>query len=142
MGRYDFRPSRVRQTAQMLLQSRRITQQPSWYQVMHDIPPSEILTRTQPVQQTNSNTRTNTRKVKKPSRMFQPQRIGYEEDGLRREFFSDHPWELARPRMLLEEDGKDYQRWDWGIAHQSGRPVTGERYVLLRGCGAERKMWC
>lgn len=31
--------------------------------------------------------------------------------------------------MLLEDDGKDYQRWDWSVAHQSGRPISGERYV-------------
>jgi small subunit ribosomal protein S23 len=127
MGRYDFRPSRVRQTAQMLLQSRRLTQQPPWYQVMHDIPPSEILVRTQPVQHVEPARKG--RQIRKPSRMFSPQRIGYEEDTLRRDFFGDHPWELARPRMILEEDGKDYQRWDWSVAHQTGRPVSGERYA-------------
>lgn len=35
--------------------------------------------------------------------------------------------------MVLEEDGKDYQRWDWGVAHQLGRPVSGEGYVFC-GC--------
>ena len=59
--------------------------------------------------------------------MFQPQRIGYEEDALRQEFFADHPWELARPRMMLEDDGKDYQRWDWSLPEQDGRPTSGER---------------
>lgn len=64
--------------------------------------------------------------MRKASRMFQPQRITLEEDRLRRDFFGDHPWELARPRVLLENDGKDYQRWDWSLKQQAGRPVNGE----------------
>ena len=125
MGRYDFRPSRVLQTAQMLLKTPRMSQPPPWFQVIHDIPPSEILVRTQPVQHVEPLRKG--RKIRKPSRMFQPQRIGYEEDALRQEFFADHPWELARPRMILEDDGKDYQRWDWSLKKQDGRPTSGER---------------
>lgn len=69
--------------------------------------------------------------------MFQPQQIRHEEDDLRREFFGDHPWELARPRVLLENDGKDYQRWDWSKPDQTGRPLSGERLVMWikkQGC--------
>lgn len=69
-------------------------------------------------------------KIKKASRLFQPQHIRYEEDELRQEFFTDHPWELARPRVLLENDGKDSQRWDWSKPDQSGRPLNGERFVV------------
>lgn len=47
--------------------------------------------------------------------MFQPVNIGYEEDKLRWEYFNDHPWELARPRVVLENDGRDAEKWDWGV---------------------------
>jgi small subunit ribosomal protein S23 len=60
--------------------------------------------------------------------MFKPQPIEYEEDQLRREFYSDHPWELARPRIVLENDGRDGQKCDWSRIQQLGRPLNGERY--------------
>lgn len=64
--------------------------------------------------------------------MFSPVKVTYEEDRLRWEYFNDHPWELARPRVILEDDGKDQQRWDW--SHALCRPE--EREVGLRGVQA------
>lgn len=124
MGRYDLRPARVRQTAQMLLSSQRIKQAPAWFKVMHDVPPSEMLVRTLPVQHIDQPKH---KRVRKASRLFQPQRMAYQEDALRLEFFSDHPWELARPRVLVEVDGKDHHKWDWSKKFQPGRPQGGER---------------
>ena len=66
--------------------------------------------------------------MKKPSKLFQPRTIVYPEDRLRREFFGDHPWELARPRVVLENDGKDARPLAWDKIRQPGRPVDGERY--------------
>ena len=34
---------------------------------------------------------------------------------MRWEYFNDHPWELARPRVVLEDDGRDRERWDWSV---------------------------
>ena len=65
--------------------------------------------------------------MKKASKLFQPTNIVYKEDRLRSNFFGDHPWELARPRVILENDGKDYEKNDWSNLSQPGRPVTGER---------------
>lgn len=64
-----------------------------------------------------------------------PQKIVYEEDELRRTFFKDHPWELARPRIIMELDGKDARYLDWskGLL-QSGFPLTGESVV-------QRQLW-
>ena len=59
--------------------------------------------------------------------MFQPMKIEYPEDKLREEFFGDHPWELARPRIVLEDDGKDYQNQDWSRIEQPGKQLDGER---------------
>ena len=133
MGRYDFRPHRVHETATRLLQAERITQAPPWLQTVENIPPAQILIRTQPTQHYEHRQAS---KARKPSKMFQPQRITYEEDALRRQFFSDHPWELARPRLVLENDGRDAERqdWserkreeDWSQMGQSARSLDGER---------------
>lgn len=67
--------------------------------------------------------------MKKASKLFQPQVIGYEEDLLRKEFFKDHPWELARPRMLIEDGGKDSQQTDWSRIEQKAKALSGERSV-------------
>lgn len=55
--------------------------------------------------------------------------IVYPEDKLRNEFFGDHPWELARPRVILENDGKDGEKWDWSRIVQPGKKLDGESVV-------------
>jgi small subunit ribosomal protein S23 len=120
----NLKPSRVYQTASSLLESHSISQPPPWYSTIGAIPPSEILTRTLPTQHQERNPKS---RVRKPSKMFKPQPIEYEEDRLRREFYGDHPWELARPRIVLENDGRDGQRCDWSRLQQAGRPLNGER---------------
>lgn len=127
MGRYNFKPLRVYQATSQLLSSGRIQHQPAWFATVGNIPPAQILVRTLPVDQTNSRARR--RHTKKPSRMFAPQRIMYDEDRLRRDFFEDHPWELARPRVVLENDGKDAQRYDWSNIRQPGKALDGERFA-------------
>ena len=126
MGRYDLRPLRVHQAATQLLNTERLSTVPPWYDIVGTIPPAQALVRTQPIQHHEQRKRT---KVRKPSKMFQPQTIVYEEDTLRKEFFGDHPWELARPRVILENDGKDWERDDWSKIQQPGRQLNGERFV-------------
>jgi small subunit ribosomal protein S23 len=123
MGRYDFRPSRVLQTANQLLETNRISHQPPWYQAVAEVPPGETLVR--PVHRFEARGRN--RKTKAPSRMFRPMNITYPEDKLRREFFGDHPWELARPKTLLEDSGNDAKHWSWDKLEQTGKPLDGER---------------
>ncbi len=127
MGRYDLRPLRVHQTASQLLATERISVVPPWYSVIGNVPPAQALVRTQPIQHREQRKPSKTRK---PSKMFQPQNIVYEEDALRKEFFTDHPWELARPRIILENDGKDWQKDDWSKIQQPGRQLSGERLVV------------
>ncbi|KAL9026377.1 MAG: hypothetical protein Q9196_004947 [Gyalolechia fulgens] len=126
MGRYDFRPLRVHITASQLLASERIKNVPPWHQVIGTVPPAQTLVRSQPLQHQEKPRRPKTRK---PSKLFQPQRIVYEEDTLRKEFYRDHPWELARPRVVLENDGRDSERKDWSLVSQPDRPVDGESVV-------------
>ncbi|GAB7346578.1 hypothetical protein MBLNU457_5766t1 [Dothideomycetes sp. NU457] len=121
MGRYNFAPQRVHQAATRLLETKRLREPPPWYDIIGSMPPSERLTR--PALQRNVN------KSKKTSRMFQPIKIEYPEDKLREEFFGDHPWELARPRVVLEDDGKDFHKHDWSRIQQPGKPLDGESVV-------------
>ncbi|KAG9240965.1 mitochondrial ribosomal protein S25 [Calycina marina] len=127
----NLKPSRVYQIVTQILESRGMPQPPPWYKTIESIPPAAILTRTQPVQHRELRKS----KKRKPSRMFHPQPIEYEEDKLRRDFFRDHPWELARPRIVLENDGRDGQKVDWsrGI-QQPGRQLSGESVV-------QRQLW-
>ncbi|KAI2778835.1 mitochondrial ribosomal protein [Daldinia loculata] len=133
-GQRQILPGRVYQTVTTLMNHRIFpgvqVQQPVWYKVVESIPPSEMLTRPFPPQHKKQNP-----KVRKPSRLFQPQELVYEEDELRRTFYKDHPWELARPRMIIEMDGRDAQRYDWskGLI-QPGMPLCGE-------CVVQRQLW-
>ncbi|KAL8945917.1 MAG: hypothetical protein Q9222_007612, partial [Ikaeria aurantiellina] len=146
MGRHDFRPLRVHQTASQLFASERIKTVPSWHSVLSSIPPAQTLVRTQPLQHHQEHPplapppqpeqheqqlpRSSTKpRRRKASKLFQPQRIVYEEDHLRREFYGDHPWELARPRVVLENDGRDAERKDWSLATQPDRPIDGESVI-------------
>jgi small subunit ribosomal protein S23 len=148
MGKYKFAALRVRQTALLQKEAGKIPKAPCWTDVVADIPPAQILIRNQPIQHSlvrqrvkslpeTSKTKTvflsqpkRQSKSKKPSKLFQPMKIQYEEDQLRKEFFCDHPWELARPRVVLENDGKDYERQDWSKLQQVGRRLDGERFEL------------
>ncbi|KAK3673845.1 mitochondrial ribosomal small subunit component [Recurvomyces mirabilis] len=120
MGRYDLAPQRVHTYATALLATKRLTTPPPWYDTITSIPPAERLTR--PPLQRNQRSG-----GKKASRLFKPLRLQYEEDRLRWEYFNDHPWELARPRVVLENDGKDAEKWDWSVPldHALRRPRSG-----------------
>lgn len=96
--------------------------EPPWFKIMSSVPPAESLVRT-----ITPRHRVPNPKAKKPKKLYRPQSIRYPEDALRTNFYKDHPWELARPRVVLELDGKDHQHCDWsrGI-RQPGVPLTGE----------------
>lgn len=136
MGRYDFRPLRVHETATHMLKTEILPKEPSWYPVISNIPAAQALVRVQPLQHQSRKFRP--KGTKKASKLFKPQKITYAEDLLRKQFFKDHPWELARPRMILEEDGKDSYKVDWSRIQQPARALSGERYALYRMKAA----WC
>jgi len=120
MGRYDFRALRVRQAAKALVDAGMNKHLPLWYNTVGNIPPSDALAR--PVLRAPR-----PKGNRKPSRMFQPMPIVYPEDHLRKDFFGDHPWELARPRIILEDSGNDAKNWDWSKIQQPGKALDGER---------------
>ncbi|KAI9751688.1 MAG: hypothetical protein M4579_005953 [Chaenotheca gracillima] len=131
MGRYNFRALRVHQSVTKLLQTDALNTPPPWYNIIGKIPPAQTIVRTQPVQH---HERPKKVKSKKASKQFKPFPISYEEDRMREQFFKDHPWELARPRVVLENDGKDGQKIDWSQMKRPGRRVDGESVV-------QRQLW-
>jgi len=151
MGRYNFTALQVRQKALRTLNVRRDLKKPAWLDVVGEIPPAQALIRIQPQQHdlvrervrtipgfkdASSQTRVEIEVVKKrptksrkASRVFMPVQMRYEEDELRARFYRDHPWELARPRIVLENDGKDHEKFDWSKMSQIGKKLDGESVV-------------
>ncbi|CAK4034155.1 37S ribosomal S25, mitochondrial [Lecanosticta acicola] len=149
MGRYNFAPQNVHKHATQLLHANRLPAAPPWYKIIQDVPPSTRLVR-QPMQRAQ---KPGAKPARKKSRLFQPLSLRFEEDALRWDYFNDHPWELARPRVVLEDDGRDHEKWDWSLPldytlrrppvgdpetaewdanmkTQSARPINGESVVL------------
>ena len=121
--RRTFKPSQVHRTTTALLDAKQISK-PPWYDVIGSLPPTQALIRKQPVPHQPRRLR---KSNKKATKLFQPQKITYEEDLLRNEFFKDHPWELARPRMVIENDGRDMHSMDWSQIEQERSSLSGER---------------
>lgn len=128
MGVRQIRPAKVFQAVSQELSEPILktlsSAEPPWYKVMGSIPPAETSIRNIPTQHRPMNLK----KSKKFKKMFKPQAIKYEEDALRTTFYKDHPWELARPRVVLESDGMDHRLADWSRGlRQPGLPLNGER---------------
>jgi small subunit ribosomal protein S23 len=125
MGR-QIRPAKVynritQEIQTRLLQNHEVAE-PPWYRAVYSIPPAEIITRPAAAQLRRPNPR-----QARPKNIYKPQRIQYPEDKLRTEFYKDHPWELARPRLIVESDGKDAQMLDWAKGlKQPGMALSGE----------------
>lgn len=123
MGRYNLDAHRVQRHATSLLRTygNQHSLPPPWFAAVSQNPPPQILTRP-PLRRPQ-------RAGKRPSQLFKPVKLSYEEDKLRWEYFNDHPWELARPRIVLEDDGRDVEKWDWSIEldFASNRPKRGTK---------------
>lgn len=152
MGRINLAALRVRKRALANLESKRTLNRPIWVDIMADIPPAQILSRQQPIQhpdpqiqtkalpggrtklvrQTQRSVKT---KLAHPGHLYSPTALRYDEDAIRKQFFSDHPWELARPRVVLETSGNQYVHVDWSTGLvQPGIPLSGE-------CVVQRQLW-
>lgn len=126
--------SRVHQTATESLAStvypKTYNPSPPWVAALANIPPSEIWTRPYPAQHALLPVRLPKSRKTPPKNLYRPTKIEHPEDRLRKQFYSDHPWELARPKLLMEIDGKDARYWDWSKGlRQPGMKLSGERYI-------------
>ncbi|KAK4133186.1 mitochondrial ribosomal protein [Trichocladium antarcticum] len=112
---------------------KKLNHAPLWFQAVSQIPPAEVLTRPYPVQ--HREPRVPLRGGRRPRNLFRPTRIEHPEDRLRDQFYRDHPWELARPKLVLELDGLDARERDWhkGL-RQPGMALSGESVV-------QRQLW-
>ncbi|KAK0674408.1 mitochondrial ribosomal protein S25 [Cercophora samala] len=103
---------------------------PPWVTALANIPPSEIWTRPYPAQHALTPNRLPKSRKTPPKNLYRPTKIVFPEDKLRRAFYADHPWELARPKLLMEIDGMDarYRDWSKGL-RQPGMKLSGESVV-------------
>ncbi|AET38819.1 mitochondrial 37S ribosomal protein mS23 Ecym_3329 [Eremothecium cymbalariae DBVPG len=71
------------------------------------------------------------------SAVYRAPKLYYFEDKLRSLFYKQHPWELSRPKILVENQGDE--KHDWSRIQQLGKPLDGEsvvqRTLYLLGSG-------
>ena len=122
---------------------------PAWYDVVASIPPTTKFAREPKLEKNPSTgmdktilgpfsenvnkkglykTRYNTsdRKVS-TNRLYRAPKLVYVEDKLRQLFYEQHPWELSRPKMVIENELET--GYDWSHIQQLGRPLDGESVV-------------
>uniref|UniRef100_A0A060T978 37S ribosomal protein S25, mitochondrial n=1 Tax=Blastobotrys adeninivorans TaxID=409370 RepID=A0A060T978_BLAAD len=129
--------------------SRQMTaiQEPSWYRVVASHPPSFNLTqKTHNLKEYVDKPKTkigefdantgkyvtrNKRQYNSNSQhLYRVKNIRYFEDKIRTLFYSQHPWELARPKMVVENDGNDASRLEsWDSIYQKNKRLDGENVV-------------
>ena len=118
-------PLSVAARTKRMLDAGRIKVEPVWYRPVLNTPPmTDFAKKPAPAHQGRIRT--------KQTDIFEFQQVARgAEQHYRRKFYKQHPWELARPRILVEEDGADHVRQDWSRIEQIGKHLDGERYVSI-----------
>ncbi|CCD23388.1 mitochondrial 37S ribosomal protein mS23 NDAI_0B03540 [Naumovozyma dairenensis CBS 421] len=121
---------------------------PAWYDVVASIPPTKKFTREPKI--TNPTTgrnktffkddriRVNNKGLYKTrmnqmdrkdsaNNLYKPPKLIYLEDRLRSLFFEQHPWELSRPKILIENSLEE--NFDWSHIQQWEKQLDGESVV-------------
>lgn len=117
-GRLMSRATDVHVRTSHLLGTKFLKQEPLWYRPVLERPPSMDIARRPYPRRPNLS-----RRERFGSR---PPKITYLQDRLRKQFFQKHPWELARPYLVAEGDGKDLLAHDWSRLEQPNIALTGE----------------
>lgn len=95
--------SQVHQQVSRLLRARYLQREPVWYQAVLDHPPLILPSKIPPSRTAyDKKPERTTGKLHAPS--TRPLPVYYLEDDIRRQFFTDHPFETFRPRTLVEAD--------------------------------------
>ncbi|KAL1918397.1 mitochondrial 37S ribosomal protein mS23 [Calcarisporiella thermophila] len=133
---YRARPSQIHHQVKNLLKGGLLKEQPAWYPAVRLIPPGPSIVFSHQAQDflgegkshgPTTKTRTHHQQKHLRTRKPRPQPIIYPEDRLRHRFFRDHPFELHRPRVLIEGEGTNRNDWSSLLApgmHPS--EITGE----------------
>ncbi|KAG5354567.1 37S ribosomal protein S25 [Yarrowia sp. B02] len=78
----------------------------------------------------NEYIRTRSKPVRVRTRhLYEPVHLKFLEDEIREIFYAQHPWELARPKMVVENSGDDHVTQDWSKMHQANKKLDGESVV-------------
>jgi small subunit ribosomal protein S23 len=129
-------PLSVAARTKRMLESGRMKVEPVWYRPVVNTPPMADFSR-KPAPAHQGRIRT------KQTDIFELQQVARgPEQHYRRKFYKQHPWELARPRILVEEDGADHVRQDWSRIEQVGKQLDGERYVCPERTRGLRVVLC
>lgn len=122
-----------------------LKKQPAWYHVVGANPPVKNFIR-QPRLENPSNEQSIPKPAKgeksfKNGKLYETRvketrkdiynipKLKFVEDQLRSLFYEQHPWELSRPRILLENGGDDAKNQDWSSIIQYNKPLDGESVV-------------
>lgn len=126
------------------LKSGVLSKQPAWFTVIGQHPPSKsFLREPKDLKLKQSYKFSDAYDRKKPNapiyktrasqdsgrNIFKPQKLTFVEDSLRSLFYEQHPWELARPKILLENNGDNEAETDWSSIRQLSKPLDGESVV-------------
>ena len=110
--------SQVHKQASRLLKAGYLKREPAWFQAVLEHPPLPLPARAPPSRSAFDLSRS----LKKPAEIAEkPLEIAYLEDGLRKQFFRDHPFEAFRPTTLVE-----------GGEIEGEHPVGGKTWTRLR----------
>lgn len=144
---YRAAPIKIAKHVSSLLKGRLLKEPPVWLPVVQSIPPGPSVIRSQN-EEINVSGQTDiekklfsTHKTTNRQRYSQkhlrtppprPRAIVYPEDKLRKQFYKDHPFELARPKVLVENElginRTDYSKLMLDGMHPS--QIDGEAYVF------------
>ncbi|AGO11575.1 AaceriADL211Cp [[Ashbya] aceris (nom. inval.)] len=144
------------------LQAGLLKKTPAWYNVVTRIPPATKFAREpklyDPVSgkysgnldtttdRINRNTETYKTRAgssdRRTANVYKPAKLRFIEDKLRSLFFQQHPWELSRPKVLVENMGNE--QYEWSQMLQLGKPLDGEsvvqRTLYLLKSGAHQEL--
>jgi small subunit ribosomal protein S23 len=125
------------------LQAGVLTKKPVWFDVLAKYPPNKnflhepkataseqtVSLRKDRIKSKNASPY-KTRESQTPGKNpYKPNKLRFVEDELRALFYEQHPWELARPKILLENTGEDVNKQDWSSIRQLNAPLDGESVV-------------